>query len=132
MPIKPKMFDKNAEITVESVLKKLNEIVSARGKKGTNKAEMVRIALIKNFLYSLPNFSLTQSLRRFILILAKRPTLSKTNNSQVNIAFRMLKVHIAYIFFLTDFNRFFISSNSKTLKNWHQFSNCLEIIVPKN
>lgn len=41
MPTKPKMFDKNTEITVESVLKKLNEIVSARGKKGTNKAEMV-------------------------------------------------------------------------------------------
>lgn len=38
---KPKMFAKDAEINHQSVLKKLNEIVAARGKKGTDRNEQV-------------------------------------------------------------------------------------------
>lgn len=38
---KPKMFAKDAEINHQSVLKKLNEIVAARGKKGTDRNEQI-------------------------------------------------------------------------------------------
>ena len=38
---KPKMFEKDAEITHELVIKKLHEIMDARGKKRTNRKEQV-------------------------------------------------------------------------------------------
>lgn len=38
---KPKMFSKDAEINHQTVLKKLNEIVAARGKKGTDRNEQI-------------------------------------------------------------------------------------------
>lgn len=41
----PKMFAKDTEVNHEAVIKKLNEIISARGKKGTDRNE--QIALLK-------------------------------------------------------------------------------------
>ncbi|UYV74933.1 EIF3C [Cordylochernes scorpioides] len=38
---KPKMFSKDAEITHPVVLRKLNEILAARGKKGTDRSEQI-------------------------------------------------------------------------------------------
>ena len=38
---KPKMFEKDAEITHDLVIKKLDEIVGARGKKRTNRKEQI-------------------------------------------------------------------------------------------
>ena len=38
---KPKMFDKDAEINHELVVKKLREIMAARGKKRTNRKEQI-------------------------------------------------------------------------------------------
>ncbi|KAH9518662.1 Eukaryotic translation initiation factor 3 subunit C [Bulinus truncatus] len=38
---KPKMFAKDQEITVEAVVKKLNEIIAMRGKKGTDRSIMI-------------------------------------------------------------------------------------------
>ena len=38
---KPKMFEKDAEITHELVIKKLHEIMAARGKKRTNRKEQI-------------------------------------------------------------------------------------------
>ncbi|CAL1544574.1 unnamed protein product [Lymnaea stagnalis] len=38
---KPKMFAKDQEITVEAVVKKLNEIIAMRGKKGTDRSVMI-------------------------------------------------------------------------------------------
>ena len=38
---KPKMFSKDAEITHEAVLKKLVEILAARGKKATDRSEQM-------------------------------------------------------------------------------------------
>ena len=40
---KPKMFDKDAEITHELVIKKLREIMAARGKKRTNRKEQIEL-----------------------------------------------------------------------------------------
>jgi len=40
---KPKMFDKDAEINHEAVVKKLQEIMSARGKKRTNRKEQIEL-----------------------------------------------------------------------------------------
>ncbi|XP_068242028.1 eukaryotic translation initiation factor 3 subunit C [Palaemon carinicauda] len=40
---KPKMFGKDDEITVSSVHKKLNEIMAARGKKGTDRKEQIEL-----------------------------------------------------------------------------------------
>ncbi len=40
---KPKMFDKDAEINHEAVLKKLQEIMAARGKKRTNRKEQIEL-----------------------------------------------------------------------------------------
>ncbi|XP_065201462.1 eukaryotic translation initiation factor 3 subunit C [Planococcus citri] len=40
---KPKMFAKDAEINIEAVLKKLNEIVAARGKKRTDRREQIEL-----------------------------------------------------------------------------------------
>ncbi len=40
---KPKMFDKDAEINHENVLKKLQEIMAARGKKRTNRKEQISL-----------------------------------------------------------------------------------------
>jgi len=40
---KPKMFSKDAEINHDAVMKKLSEIVSARGKKGTDRTEMINL-----------------------------------------------------------------------------------------
>lgn len=37
------MFSKDMEITGEAVVKKLNEILAARGKKGTDRRELVKI-----------------------------------------------------------------------------------------
>ena len=38
---KPKMFEKDTEITIELVVKKLREIMAARGKKRTNRKEQI-------------------------------------------------------------------------------------------
>lgn len=38
---KPKLFNKDEEITIESVINKLNEICSSRGRKGTDKKEQI-------------------------------------------------------------------------------------------
>uniref|UniRef100_A0A0B7BD44 Eukaryotic translation initiation factor 3 subunit C n=1 Tax=Arion vulgaris TaxID=1028688 RepID=A0A0B7BD44_9EUPU len=38
---KPKMFAKDQDITIEAVVKKLNEIVAMRGKKGTDRSMMI-------------------------------------------------------------------------------------------
>lgn len=44
MPVeKPKMFSKDDEINVNSVHKKLNEIMAARGKKGTDRKEQIEL-----------------------------------------------------------------------------------------
>lgn len=44
MPMeKPKMFGKDDEINVQSVHKKLNEIMAARGKKGTDRKEQIEL-----------------------------------------------------------------------------------------
>lgn len=44
MPMeKPKMFGKDDEITVNAVHKKLNEIMAARGKKGTDRKEQIEL-----------------------------------------------------------------------------------------
>lgn len=40
---RPKLFPKDAEITIEAVLKKLVEFVSTRGKKGTDRYQMVEV-----------------------------------------------------------------------------------------
>ena len=40
---KPKMFDKDAEITHELVVRKLKEIMAARGKKRTNRKEQIEL-----------------------------------------------------------------------------------------
>uniref|UniRef100_A0A2C9JIY5 Eukaryotic translation initiation factor 3 subunit C n=1 Tax=Biomphalaria glabrata TaxID=6526 RepID=A0A2C9JIY5_BIOGL len=40
---KPKMFAKDQEITVEAVVKKLNEIIAMRGKKGTDRSVMIEM-----------------------------------------------------------------------------------------
>ncbi|XP_050050284.2 eukaryotic translation initiation factor 3 subunit C [Dermacentor andersoni] len=40
---KPKMFAKDAEINHQVVLKKLNEIMAARGKKGTDRSEQIEL-----------------------------------------------------------------------------------------
>lgn len=40
---KPKMFAKDAEINVAAVLKKLNEIIAARGKKRTDRREQIEL-----------------------------------------------------------------------------------------
>ena len=40
---KPKMFEKDAEINHELVVKKLHEIMAARGKKGTNRKEQIEL-----------------------------------------------------------------------------------------
>lgn len=40
---KPKMFAKDAEINHQVVLKKLNEILAARGKKGTDRSEQIEL-----------------------------------------------------------------------------------------
>ena len=37
------MFSKDAEINHEAVMKKLTEIISARGKKGTDRTEMIAL-----------------------------------------------------------------------------------------
>lgn len=42
---KPKMFDKDTEITHEAVIKKLHEIMAARGKKRTNRKEQIELLL---------------------------------------------------------------------------------------
>ena len=42
---KPKMFEKDAEITHDLVIKKLEEIVGARGKKRTNRKEQIDLLL---------------------------------------------------------------------------------------
>lgn len=36
------MFEKDSEITPEAVIKKLNELLAARGKKGTDRRLLVR------------------------------------------------------------------------------------------
>ena len=44
MPMeKPKMFKKDDEITITTVYKKLNEIMAARGKKGTDRKEQIEL-----------------------------------------------------------------------------------------
>jgi translation initiation factor 3 subunit C len=43
MPAKPKMFAKDADINTAVVLKKLSEILAARGKKGTDRREQVEM-----------------------------------------------------------------------------------------
>ena len=40
---KPKMFKKDDEITITTVYKKLNEIMAARGKKGTDRKEQIEL-----------------------------------------------------------------------------------------
>lgn len=40
---KPKMFAKDAEINIVAVLKKLNEIIAARGKKRTDRREQIEL-----------------------------------------------------------------------------------------
>lgn len=40
---KPKMFAKDQEITIDAVVKKLNEIVAMRGKKGTDRSMMIEL-----------------------------------------------------------------------------------------
>jgi translation initiation factor 3 subunit C len=40
---KPKMFAKDAEIDVNLVVKKLNEIIAARGKKRTDRREQIEL-----------------------------------------------------------------------------------------
>ncbi|MCL4130366.1 UNVERIFIED_CONTAM: hypothetical protein GTU68_022836, partial [Idotea baltica] len=40
---KPKMFGKDDEITIPSVVKKLTEIMAARGKKGTDRREQIEL-----------------------------------------------------------------------------------------
>ena len=40
---KPKMFEKDAEINHDLVVKKLHEIMAARGKKGTNRKEQIEL-----------------------------------------------------------------------------------------
>ena len=42
---KPKMFDKDTEITHEAVVKKLHEIMAARGKKRTNRKEQIELLM---------------------------------------------------------------------------------------
>ena len=39
----PKMFAKDTEVNHEAVIKKLNEIISARGKKGTDRNEQIAL-----------------------------------------------------------------------------------------
>lgn len=41
--VKPKMFAKDAEINHAAVVKKLNEILAARGKKGTDRSEQIEL-----------------------------------------------------------------------------------------
>ena len=43
MQEKPKMFGKDDEISIPSVVKKLNEIMAARGKKGTDRREQIEL-----------------------------------------------------------------------------------------
>ena len=43
IPEKPKLFPKDTEITLEVVLKKQNELVAARGKKGTDRANQIEL-----------------------------------------------------------------------------------------
>ena len=40
---RPKMFDKDADINHEAVVKKLHEIMAARGKKRTNRKEQIEL-----------------------------------------------------------------------------------------
>lgn len=40
---KPKMFAKDAEINITAVLKKLSEIIAARGKKRTDRREQIEL-----------------------------------------------------------------------------------------
>ena len=39
------MFSKDAEITHEAVIKKLAEITAARGKKGTDRSQMIELLI---------------------------------------------------------------------------------------
>ena len=62
---KPKMFDKDAEINHENVLKKLQEIMAARGKKRTNRKEQISllnelhdISQVRTFKNCFPELSL--------------------------------------------------------------------------
>ena len=48
---KPKMFDKDAEITIDLVVKKLREIMAARGKKRTNRKEQIGKTDILSFIF---------------------------------------------------------------------------------
>ena len=73
---KPKMFAKDADINTEVVLKKLSEILAARGKKGTDRREQVEM------LHELSN-------------------ISEANNLGVGITVKMKYAIIAAIF---DYN----------------------------
>ena len=42
---KPKMFAKDAEITIDAVITKLHEIIAVRGKKGTDRSEQISLLL---------------------------------------------------------------------------------------
>ena len=48
---KPKMFDKDAEINHELVVKKLREIMAARGKKRTNRKEQIGMLNLKSNIF---------------------------------------------------------------------------------
>ena len=48
---KPKLFPKDAEINHEAICKKLRELISARGKKGTDRSEQMEL------LYDLRNIA---------------------------------------------------------------------------
>lgn len=42
---KPKIFAKDTEITVEVVIKKLNDFITGRGKKGTDRSQMIELVI---------------------------------------------------------------------------------------
>ena len=48
---KPKMFEKDTEITIELVVKKLREIMAARGKKRTNRKEQIGKIYLNDFIF---------------------------------------------------------------------------------
>ena len=70
---KPKMFDKDAEINHELVVKKLREIMAARGKKRTNRKEQIgtyskkRISVLRALFRHKDRFLLQKMLLVFLL-----------------------------------------------------------------
>uniref|UniRef100_UPI0037E95AFF eukaryotic translation initiation factor 3 subunit C n=1 Tax=Semicossyphus pulcher TaxID=241346 RepID=UPI0037E95AFF len=78
--VKPKMFAKGTEINIPVVVKKLNEILQARGKKGTDRAAQIEL------LHALANIANENNLGQGILVKIKFNIIASLYDYNPNLA----------------------------------------------